>query len=97
MKFRAFGNTLLVVEGRDSNQVGGIKIANTGRLKSGKVISIGALAMYYDGLEHRPDPIAIDDEVVYAAGNAVPFEFGDPNVVVIDIDDIVAVANPTKE
>ena len=92
MKFKAFGNSLLVAESKSDNEIGGIKIANTGRLKSGRVVSIGALAMYYDGLELRPEPVKIGDEVVYAAGIAVPFEFGDSNVVMIDIDDIVAIA-----
>lgn len=91
MEFRAFGNTLLVAESKGGNDVGIIKLANIGKLKSGKVISVGAQAMYDVDLNPRPDIIKVDDEVVYIAANAMPFEFGDPSTVVVHVDDIVAV------
>jgi co-chaperonin GroES (HSP10) len=96
MKFRAFGTSLLIAESRNDNQIGGIKIASTGHMKSGKVVSIGALALLYDGMELRPEKIEIGDEVVYDARSVVPFEFGDPNMIVIDIDDVVAIASATE-
>jgi len=86
MKFRAFGRSLLVAENKGGSEVGGIKIASFGKLKSGKVLSVGKSAKW----EWETDEEMAGREIVYIAEKAMPFEFGEPGIVVVNIDDIVA-------
>jgi len=84
MRFEAFGKSLLVAESKSNKTVGGIMVATVGKLKSGTVLSLGEQVFY------ETDLLKVGDEIVYVAEKAVPFEFGEPNVVVVNIDDIVA-------
>lgn len=90
MKFEAFGKSLLVSENKRGQAVGGITVASVGKLKSGTILSIGE-QVFWD-----TDQLRVGVEIAYVADKAVPFEFGDPNVVIVNVDDIVAFAAPQE-
>jgi co-chaperonin GroES (HSP10) len=92
MKFEAYGKSLLVSENKSGSEIGGIKIATVGKLRSGKVISLGFQVSHDADGNLLSDYVGLGDEVVYVAEKAMPFEFGEPNVVIIHIDDVVALA-----
>lgn len=90
-KFVAIGPMLIVKEEDKSQLSGGFEVVNTGKFRSGSVLSVSL---------EVGDLLGIDEgrEVVYLAEKSFPLGLGqDTNIVVVDVDDIVAFVEEEEE
>lgn len=82
MAYKAFGTYLMIAEGKSGSMYGGIKVADTGRLKTGTVLSIGHFV--------DADECEVGCEVAYIAEKAISFDIAGPDIVMVDEEDVVA-------
>jgi hypothetical protein len=84
MKFKAFGEYVIVSENTLPYESRGFVVATTGKLKSGVILSVVRRPWWEKWLEEG-------SEIVYYVDRALPFDFdAEPKTVVVNINDIVA-------
>jgi len=82
-RFEAIGTKLIISQEKSEKDVGGLIISDTGKHRIGKILSIGEKAS-------EKLSLGVDDEVVFILSKSFPLGFGaDPNVVIIDAEDVI--------